>query len=90
MNEKSHCRDNCRYHYTLIRELVSNQKTKRNIILQVLYYLCAAIITFLAFNTIIASVFIRDVNLLDFYVKQIHATHNLIYNKQTSACLKFV
>ena len=83
MNDKVHCRDNCRYHYTLIRELIHNQSKKPNFIFnlftQFMLYLCVVLVTIIIYNTYMIREFVNDQNFLNFTIDQIHHIRHYFY-----------
>ena len=63
MNDKLHSRENCRYHYSLLRDLIHNQVNKQHFIIrfmkQFIIYTCIAILSILIFNTYMIRCFYK-------------------------------
>jgi hypothetical protein len=80
MNVKLHCRENCRYHYSLLRDLIHNQVKKQHFIIrymkQFVLYTCVAVLSILIFNTYIIHAFIRDPKFLNLTVDHIQKIRN--------------
>ena len=84
MNDKLHCRENCRYHYSLLRDLIHNQVNKQHFIIrfikQFILYLCVVLLTIIIFNTYIIQAFINDPKFLNLslgYIQQIRNYYKL-------------
>ena len=92
MNDKLHCRENCRYHYSLLRELINNQVNKPNIIIrfftQFMIYLCVAFIAIIIYNTYMIQEFVNDARFLNLtigYIQQIRNYYKLTTSNHCNA-----
>ena len=81
MNEKIHCRENCRYHYSLLRELINNQNKQPHFVIrfftQFMVYLCVVLLAVIIYNTFIVVQFINDQNFLNVTVDYIQRIRQL-------------
>ena len=82
MNDKLHCRENCRYHYSLLRDLIHNQVNKQHFIIrfikQFILYLCVVLLINYYIQYIHASRICKQSKIFKFTVDQIQQIRNFI------------
>ena len=84
MNDKLHCRENCRYHYSLVRDLINSHTNRPNFIIRFItnfmVYLCVVLATIIIYNTYMIREFVNDqkfFNLSVGYIQQIRNYYKL-------------